>query len=474
MTIAPPLAGAAPPSEADQEVAWEWLETPRFRFAYHPQQQAQAAWYGAFVERVYDELTALLGVSLTQTAVVRLYPTDAAYVADNPAAAGSRHILAHARPGTVEIGMALTRLERLDGEARVDALRHELAHLLLTQRAGGRLPVGWHEGLAQLLERDRSSQPQVVALLRRADGEQRLLAWDAFTEPERFYAQAPVAYPESLAAATYLADRYGFGRFLVFLDALRDGADVSAGLPAAFGSSAAGLEAAWRAALPEMLAGAWPADPLAARDLEPARAALRGSRLAEAADLAGRSERFWADLGQADRRDEARAIRLQAEARLALGARLEEGRRLVAAFEFDLAAGQLAETVRMADAQADAERRATAEALQAMAQRGRAGAEALRVAREALARRGYPEAQVQALVARQAYLDAGDVARAAEALAVRDQAAAEQQRMALGLGAAGLVALVGSAIVGLGVRRARQPGGRRPAPPTLAEERLAL
>lgn len=471
VALAAVVAGTSAPAAAQQRqpaVEWAWLETANFRVAHHPQHRAQAIWYGEFVERLRGELTDLFGTSLDPGLVVRLYPTDADYIAANPAAGQSQHILAHARPegDDREIGMALTRLERLSGARQVDAFRHELAHLVLVERSGGNLSVGWHEGLAQYVERDAPGKETLVQIVRRASTENRLLPWSVFDEPSRFYSQAQLAYPQSYAVVAYLAEQYGFQRFLPFMDALREGATHDEALQAAFGKSGDKLDAEWRAALPAMLApGAWPADRLDDRSLVPARAALSELRLPDAVALAARAERFWAAMERPERVDEARRVREEAEGRLALRAVLREAETYLAASDYR-AAQQVLDSWQPRAIQAP-EEEGVLQTLRQTAERGIQAAASLDQARAALAGNGFVEAQVHAANAWRDFASVSDQRGVAEAAALHAEARRLPTAAGLGLLAVGAA----STLVALTriVRRVRAP-----RVPPLQTQRLAL
>jgi hypothetical protein len=318
-------------------------------------------------------------------------------------------------------------------------------------RSGDRLPVGWHEGLAQYVQRERSELPRTVSLLRRAANRQSLLAWATFEQAPAFYTRADVAYPESYAVVAYLTDCYGFGRFLAFLDALRGGTDTQQALEQAFGRAPAELEAEWRAALPSLLSQDWPEDALQAASLTPSVQALKEGRFTDATLLAERSERFWRDLSRADRAGEAAALRTQAEGRLALATRLGSARDLLAAFRYSDAQQAAAAAAGAAADLADAEQGAAAEEVRHAALRGMVAQEALAAAETARAHFQLAEAREQALGARDAFAELGDQEATGRADALYDDATSLQQR--LGAGLVAMACVIGCVTVGASVRR---------------------
>ena len=181
------LAVCPATATANEDTNWEPFEAQHFVIYHRPDHRPQAAWYAEFIERVYDDISDLFGSELGRLVAVRLYPTESAYLAANPAAAGVNGILAHARPNSDEIGLALVRLEQLPAALRIDAFRHELTHLVLTERSAGRLPVGLHEGLAQYAERDRKGHQQLMDGLRKAFQQRAILRWADLDRAGSFY-----------------------------------------------------------------------------------------------------------------------------------------------------------------------------------------------------------------------------------------------------------------------------------------------
>lgn len=439
------LTLAAEPSQAsaDEDANWQPFEAQHFIIFHRPDHRPQAAWYAEFIERVYEEISDLFGSELSRIVAVRLYPTESAYVAANPAAAGVNGILAHARPNSDEIGLALVRLEQLPAALRIDAFRHELTHLVLTERSAGRLPVGLHEGLAQYAERDRKGHEQLMDGLRKAYQQRAILKWADLDRASGFYGRPDVSYPQSYSITAYLADRFGFGRFLALLDTLADGDQYSEAVNRVYGRSYAELEAEWMQALPTILAGPTPNDLLVMRELSPARRALEELRFVEAIERAGRAEAFWIDLGRPDRAAEARAIRESAAARLALQERAEQDQRLLTSLQYQEAEEQFIAAMALAAGLADEPRRAQLETMRAAAARGTAARESLEKSRTALETFRIPEARSQALSAYTSFAELGDDTGASEAREVLDEAQAILQR--LGLGFLGTASLFGIA-----------------------------
>lgn len=96
-------------------------------------------------------------------------------------------------------------------------LKHELAHSFVQQITQGRCPVWLNEGVAQLIEGD--STVRSGGLLSRAYSERQFLPLERLEESFMGLSpqEASLAYAESLAAAEYLRDTYGFSTIVRML-----------------------------------------------------------------------------------------------------------------------------------------------------------------------------------------------------------------------------------------------------------------
>ncbi|MFN0071282.1 MAG: peptidase MA family metallohydrolase [Chloroflexota bacterium] len=410
---------------------WIVVETPRFRVEAVKDHQAQASWYAAFVEQVHGELSDLLGATLDRPIRVRLYPTEEAYVTANPAAVRSHGILAHAKPAGDEIGMALVRLEALPGSSRVGAFRHELAHLLLSQRSGGRLPIGFHEGIAQYVEQDPKTEADSMEGLRRALTARRLLSWNDLNRTTEFMNQPDVAYPQSYAMVAYLAEQHGLGNLMQLLDALRDGHNVSDAILASFHLSVEDLERDWRASIPGSVLTGLPRNVLSDGNLRPAQEAALEQRWVDAAGLARRSEQFWTNLRHETRAAEARALADRADAVSTFQRAFIDAEQLLNIGAYAQASVTIRTGLARVSPSIESEMRQQLEHLAARADAGTIGMEALRQAHEAMDGYRIIDGQRFASLAEQQLTRAGNTDGAVEARLIRDHAQNLQQMAAM-------------------------------------------
>ena len=406
---------------------WIEVNTPRFQVEGVDQHTAQASWYAAFVEQVHDELSDLLSTSLDRTIRVRLYPTEEAYVAANPAAASSRGILAHAHPSGDEIGLALVRLEQLPGPSRVAAFRHELTHMLLDIRSNRRLPIGFQEGIAQYMEQDPTTDSDSVEGMRRAYSAGRLMSWTDLNRPTLFMQQPNVAYPESHSMVAFLVEKHGVSGINRLLDAVGQGQSLESAMQSAYGLSSDDLEKDWQGSIPQVIRSGLPRNVLDDGSLRPAQQAAAEQRWTDAAGLARVAEQFWTQVGNAQHATEARTLADLAES-VAIFRRSQDD----AQQQFDQ--GRYREAIEVASmglgklpASADPAYRDQLQALINRAESGLQGQESLAEANELMGSYRIIDAQRLAGVAEQQLALAGDDARSFEARELRLRAQQIQQ-----------------------------------------------
>jgi len=413
---------ALPGGSAGAQEEWIAVTTAHFRVEAANVHTAQASWYAAFVEQVHDELSDLLGVSLDRSILVRLYPTEEAYVAANPAAASARGILAHAHPTGDEIGLALVRLEALPGSARVAAFRHELAHMLLDIRSGRRLPVSFQEGIAQYVEQDPRTDNDTLEGLRRAYAADRLLTWAELNRPASFIQRPNVSYPQSHALLAYLIEQHGVGSIGRLLDALRSDQDFDTAVQTAFGSNGDTLDRDWRGSIPSVLTNGLPRNVLADGNLRPAQQAAAEQRWEDAAALARVAEQFWANIGATEHRAEARELADLADSVVVFRKADDESQQRVAEQRYEEAIHIASSAMNLLPRSADPAYRARLEATVHQAQAGLQGQLSLDSARIHLSSYNIIEAQRAASLAEQQLAVAGDAVGSAEARDLRTYA----------------------------------------------------
>jgi hypothetical protein len=412
---------------AQSQDEWTEVTTQHFRVQAVNDHAAQASWYAGFVEQVHDELSDLFAVSLDRTIRVRLYPTEEAYVAANPAAAGARGILAHTQPAGGEIGLALARIEALSGPSRVAAFRHELTHLLLDLRSGGRLPVAFQEGIAQYAEQNASTDDDTLAGLRRAYGTGSLLSLSDLNRPSVFARQPDIAYPESHALVAYLVSQHGVGSLGRLLDGLRNGQDLDSAMHTAFGLDSDVLERDWQGAVPGIVSSGLPRNVLGDGNLRAAQQAAAEQRWSEAASLARVVEQFWKDVGNAGHAAEAGSLAELADSVAIFRSAEDEAQQRLTDRSYQEAIDVASTGLGRLPAGADQAYRAHLQSIIDSASAGLAGQALLIDARESMSTYRILDAQRLAGEAAQQLTMAGDEASAAEARELLGRAQRLQQ-----------------------------------------------
>jgi tetratricopeptide (TPR) repeat protein len=174
------------------------------------------------LEADYDDLVRDLGTPPRDNIHVTLYTETAFFdVTHAPTWAGALN------DGKLRI--PISGLTSVTPElARV--LRHELVHSFVAKLAGGRCPPWLNEGIAQFLEpKSVGGDGHQLALLFKAQQEIPLNAlensFNSFSGPKAY-----LAYAESLAAVSYIADSYGLSDLERILDRISQGSSTEAAL----------------------------------------------------------------------------------------------------------------------------------------------------------------------------------------------------------------------------------------------------
>jgi len=174
------------------------------------------------LESDYDDLVRDLGTPPRDNIHVTLYTETAFFdVTHAPTWAGALN------DGKLRI--PISGLTSVTPElARV--LRHELVHSFVAKLAGGRCPPWLNEGIAQFLEpKGLGGDGRQLALLFKAQQEIPLNtlegSFNSFSGPKAY-----LAYAESLAAVTYIADSYGLSDLQRILDRISQGSSTEAAL----------------------------------------------------------------------------------------------------------------------------------------------------------------------------------------------------------------------------------------------------
>lgn len=210
--------------EQSAESDFSQNESSHFTLHYEGRQTSEAlrSQLLAVLESDYDDLVRDLGAPPRDNIVVTLY-TETVFFdvthAPNWASAINDGKLRIPISGLSSVTPELARV-----------LKHELAHSFIAKLAGGRCPPWLNEGIAQFLEPRRlGSNGRQLALL--FTNQQNIPLNELERSFTRFSgAMATVAYAESLAAVSYIADNYGLSDLQRILDRISQGSSTEAAL----------------------------------------------------------------------------------------------------------------------------------------------------------------------------------------------------------------------------------------------------
>lgn len=188
----------------------------------------------AALESDYDDLVRDLGTPPHDNILVTLYTEQAFFdVTHAPSWSGAMN------DGKLRI--PISGLSSMTSEL-AHVLKHELAHSFITQLSAGRCPPWLHEGIAQYLEpKSLGSDGHQLALLFQGQKNIPLNALEA-SFLQFSGAQAYLAYAESLAAVSFIADSYGMSDIQRILQRISQGNSTEAALRAAIHSDYGQLE----------------------------------------------------------------------------------------------------------------------------------------------------------------------------------------------------------------------------------------
>lgn len=180
------------------------------------------------LESDYDDLVRDLGTPPHDNILVTLYTETAFFdVTHAPSWAGALY------DGKLRI--PISGLTEVTPElARV--LKHELSHAFISKLSGGRCPPWLNEGIAQFLEpKNLGSDGRELALLYKA---QKNLPFNVLEGSFMRLSGtvAYIAYAESLAAVTYIAESYGLSEIPRILERISQGSSTEAALRASLHS----------------------------------------------------------------------------------------------------------------------------------------------------------------------------------------------------------------------------------------------
>lgn len=225
-------------AQREQNVESEFSQGESQHFTLHYEgKQTSEALRGQIIaglESDYDDLVRDLGTPPHDNILVTLYTEQAFFdVTHAPNWSGAMN------DGKLRI--PISGLNSMTSEL-AHVLKHELAHSFITQLSAGRCPPWLHEGIAQYLEpKSLGGEGRQLALLFQA---QRNIPLNALEGSFlRFSgAQAYLAYAESLAAVSFIADSYGMSDIQRILQRISQGNSTEAALRATIHSDYGQLE----------------------------------------------------------------------------------------------------------------------------------------------------------------------------------------------------------------------------------------
>jgi hypothetical protein len=440
---------------AQQVSEWRERRTERFVILYAAGSEPDAAFYASWTDAIYDEVAGIFGHRVATPVALRLYPTLEQYYEVNPLARGMTGIVAHADFRRNEVVVVLPQTASQTPEEVQNNVRHELAHIVASDISGSRLNVGFHEGIAQYVERPSRELETKIRLLRRALEHDQLLTWSALDSREQVYGSPEVGYPQSLSVVAFLVERYSFAKLREFLAVTSRSSGYRSALERTYGVAPDELERAWRDWLPSYLDGGYLRNALSAYDLSPVEMMLGEGRYTEARTELETAIAWLETTDQTEALARAQQLLAVSEAGQQADAVAGEARAALDATDYARAAeltGQArAQYVQLGDQRQAAVLRAYAE----RAERGQRAAVTLEQATAlALDWRTYPQARAVADQAAAEYLALGDRPRADKALALRARLDQQQNLLGGALLAVGVVGVVANLFRRIGRREA--------------------
>jgi tetratricopeptide (TPR) repeat protein len=225
-------------AQREQNVESEFAQGESQHFTLHYEgKQTSEAFRGqiiAALESDYDDLVRDLGTPPHDNILVTLYTEQAFFdVTHAPSWSGAMN------DGKLRI--PISGLSSMTSEL-AHVLKHELAHSFINQLSAGHCPPWLHEGIAQYLEpKTLGGDGHQLALLFQAQRNIPLNVLEGsflqFSGP-----QAYLAYAESLAAVSFIADSYGMSDVQRILQRISQGTSTEAALRASIHSDYGQLE----------------------------------------------------------------------------------------------------------------------------------------------------------------------------------------------------------------------------------------
>ncbi|ABU58064.1 MULTISPECIES: peptidase MA family metallohydrolase [Roseiflexus] len=261
---------------------WYELRTQKFAILYADGDLARAEEYATFVDEVYDEITSIFSHAAPTPVTLRLYPTRRVYDAANPLAAPIQGIIAHADFRRNEVVVILDQTTAQSPEEIKNNVRHELTHIVLAELSSNRLNVGFHEGIAQYVERPTPDLERKATALRQALERDALLPWSALDDRDQIYGSPQIGYPQTLSIVAFLVERFSFVKLREFVTVSARSSGYRSALERTYGMPSTDLERMWREWLPSYLDGGFRHNALTEYDLTPIETLIADGRYAEA------------------------------------------------------------------------------------------------------------------------------------------------------------------------------------------------
>lgn len=429
-----------------QDSDWRERRTDRFAILYADGDISTAEQYAGFVDTIYDEVAAIFGHRTDTPVTLRLYPTLEHYYEVNPQARGMQGVVAHADFRHHEVVVIIEQTSAQTADEIQNNIRHELTHIVAAELSEDRLNVGFHEGIAQYVERPSRELEAKIRLLEDAHTEGRLLSWSDLDDRDIVYRDPQVSYPETLAVVAFLVERYSFAKLRDFLTITARSSGYRSALERTFGATPADLEQQWREWLPSYLEGGYRRNALTAYDLSQAQALLQQGRYAEAqAELEAAIE-WLRTTNQADILEQAEALLEHSAAGQQAETLAGQARTALEQADYDRATELVVQAQRAYDELGDTHQRDVLANYAERAERGKRANTALNEAVALAEALQYPQARAVADRVAAEYIELGDRTRADQALSLRSFLDQRQSLLGTILVALGLLGIGASAV----------------------------
>lgn len=409
---------------------------------------AFAAAYGPMADRAFDELAIVFGLVPPSKTTLLVHADDQAFVAATSVLPTPETTIAGAFAvadrAANRIHLALPRLLTGSPLEAENALRHALAHVMVTLTAGDRVPRGFDEGIAQYVERPVNPKlARIAAHLQNANQSGDLPSWSDLNRPQPRVQDADLLNAEAYAVVAFLVDRFGLRTFGQFLATMRTEPDWRAAMRAVYDRPPDEIEQQWRDYLPRWVAGGWRLNLVAAFDLQPARDLLAKAHYAAAKAKLEESLRLANDLGDEPRKVEVDRLRAQADTGLQAEALMTQTQQALERHTYDRAQSLLVQARdqynQLPPEQRPEEMLATYERLATSGVQAAADLDEAR--RLANSWGDYPKARAAAVDAGTSFAHLGDEEMTQRARSILDDLDARQRRVVLMLGALGALTI---------------------------------